>query len=441
MQEYTTVKEFYKHVQDILKALQKILDILGENKLIISFDTGTNGEKLDPVTVYKNQSFGILPVPARTGYDFVGWFLNKYTNSLGVEEFSNEINNLSLVTISGQITLYAKWTPSEIRVRLDAGEGGTVQPETIIVKYDDYFRNADWGSGFPKESKGLPTPTRPQRTLSAWYWIENSHEVPVTNDTRLTTTRPQILSAKWNDKKFTLTYNVGTGNGSLPQVKNISENYICSLSTWNQISSIVSNPGYEFLGWSRTPRSRDILQDYKIEIIKNTTVYAIWDHQKYFIDYYDLANNKIGRQSTPLNVPDYLSSIEDLSGSFTNFNHWNSNIPYANYLKLTDGEMIYNLVESPNVIVNLNASSSPVTGKIKTFTYVGQPKLNYVSGEKITMSGVNFSATLDNGTQLADVNNCIRIYPTVAYVGLRSVLVSLRYNTDVAVIEFFVRCE
>ena len=103
--------------------------------------------------------------------------------------------------------------------------------------------------------------------------------------------------------------------------------------------------------------------------------------------------------------------------------------------------MIYNLTETPGATVKLNAKSTSVTRKIKSFTYSGQPKLHYSSGEKITMAGVTFAATRDNNSALTNVNSCIRIYPTVAYSGLRSVLVSLRYNTDVAVIEFFVRCD
>lgn len=73
----------------------------------ITFDTGTKNISVDPVTVYYDSSYGLLPVPRRVNYDFLGWYdgPGEDANLIFDGEHSSTVINKTI----GDHTLYAKW--------------------------------------------------------------------------------------------------------------------------------------------------------------------------------------------------------------------------------------------------------------------------------------------------------------------------------------------
>jgi uncharacterized repeat protein (TIGR02543 family) len=64
----------------------------------------------DRVEFFSGQEFSIDTVPTREGYSFVGFFLIQGTNE--TQLINADGSGIGLWTITGNVTLYARWTPS-----------------------------------------------------------------------------------------------------------------------------------------------------------------------------------------------------------------------------------------------------------------------------------------------------------------------------------------
>jgi uncharacterized repeat protein (TIGR02543 family) len=116
----------------------------------VSFDVN-GGDPLEKNTlsVKSGDLIGTLPVPARAGSTFDGWFdaLSGGTRYTGGE------------TVTGDLTLYAHWTAGTHIITIDLNGGnllGGGGQNTRIVNYGDPIGT-------------LPTPTRTHYTFDGWY--------------------------------------------------------------------------------------------------------------------------------------------------------------------------------------------------------------------------------------------------------------------------------
>ncbi len=183
----------------------------------VTFDAGEGVVSPDKITVTFGASYKELPELTRTGYTFVGWFTQG--GALVTEE--------SIVTATGDHTLYAVWTADTFTVTFDAN-GGAVSPDEITVTF---------GGTYPK----LPIPTRDGYTFVGWYndekvFVESGDEVEITADIKLT--------AKWTAIGYSITYNLGGGTADNPLNYNIeTETFTLKAPT---------RTGYTFAGWTGT---------------------------------------------------------------------------------------------------------------------------------------------------------------------------------------------
>lgn len=154
---------------------------------------GTVGTKSKNVTIGK--TYGTLPTPTRTGYDFDGW----YTQETGV----TKVTATTSVGTNPPTTLYAHWIAKKYTVTLDAN-GGTVSMAS---------RTATYGSKYP----ALPAPTRTGYTFDGWY-TQKTDGTKVDDNTTVTTAADHTLYAHWHltpaqaPKNVTLTMNPTTGD-------------------------------------------------------------------------------------------------------------------------------------------------------------------------------------------------------------------------------------
>ena len=136
---------------------------------VIRFDA--NGGSVDVNTRVITQAgttYGSLPRPTRSGYDFQGWFTAE----------GSEVTNSTVVTKSQ--TLYARWT-LPITIIFDAN-GGYVNISSKTVS-----QGSPYGD--------LPVPSREGYTFEGWY-TSRSNGSPVTPST--TVTGGQTLYAHWS---------------------------------------------------------------------------------------------------------------------------------------------------------------------------------------------------------------------------------------------------
>ena len=145
---------------------------------------GTVSTKSKNVTIGK--TYGTLPTPTRTGYDFDGW----YTKETG----GTKVTETTTVGTNPPTTLYAHWIAKKYTVTLDAN-GGTVSMAS---------RTATYGSNYP----ALPAPTRTGGyTFDGWY-TQKTGGTKVDDNTTVTTAANHTLYAHWHLTPAQAPYNV-----------------------------------------------------------------------------------------------------------------------------------------------------------------------------------------------------------------------------------------
>jgi len=100
--------------------------------------SGDNATK----TITFNSTYGTLPAPTKTGYNFTGW----YTAANG----GNLITSSTTVTTAGNHTIYAHWSPKTFNVNFYAN-GGSGSMSSMSVTYDSGSKQLT-SNAFKKEN-------------------------------------------------------------------------------------------------------------------------------------------------------------------------------------------------------------------------------------------------------------------------------------------------
>ena len=133
------------------------------------------------VTIGK--TYGTLPTPTRTGYDFDGW----YTKETG----GTKVDKNTTVGTNPPATLYAHWIAKKYLVTLNAN-GGKIDTTSGQVSTKSY--TATYGSKY----NFLPRPIRTGGyNFDGWY-TDQTNGTKVDSDTTVTTAKDHILYAHWS---------------------------------------------------------------------------------------------------------------------------------------------------------------------------------------------------------------------------------------------------
>ena len=195
----------------------------------------------------------------RTGYYFLGW--SKKQGSA-----TAEFKTGSAVTVNGNLTLYAVWSPRKYKITyvMNGGTNNPLNPATYTAADGAIYLAAPWKSGY---------------VFAGWY-----------SDAALTKKTSGIAGGSVNDRKFYAKFT--TGNGT---TRKLSFNSNCkdggpapskmpSAITAKGGSTVtipkvtVTREGYWFLGWAL--RSTETAPRYKsgdkVILSNDTTLYAVW---------------------------------------------------------------------------------------------------------------------------------------------------------------------
>lgn len=144
-----------------------------------------NGGKVSPASkvVTCGKTYGTLPTPTRTGYDFDGW----YTKETG----GTKVDKNTTVGTNPPATLYAHWIAKKYLVTLNAN-GGKIDTTSGQVSTKSY--TATYGSKY----NFLPRPIRTGGyNFDGWY-TDQTNGTKVDSDTTVTTAKDHILYAHWS---------------------------------------------------------------------------------------------------------------------------------------------------------------------------------------------------------------------------------------------------
>jgi uncharacterized repeat protein (TIGR02543 family) len=242
---------------------------------------------------------------SRTNYTFGGW--NTNTSGTGTNYSAD-----SLYTVTGNITLYAKWDDaSTVWTVMFATNGGSPVGDATILKNTAVSRPS-------------PDPAKTGYTFDGWY--TNTGLTAPYNFSSIVTS-DITLYAKSNARTYTVSYNANGGTGT---TANSSHTYDVDR---NLTANGFTYTGYTFAGWART--TTGAVEFTNSQSVKNLTatagstitLYAKWNPITYTVTY----NINNGSGTTPsVQTANYGSNITLPSGSgFSrtsyNFGGWNTN--------------------------------------------------------------------------------------------------------------------
>ncbi len=205
----------------------------------VTFNT-QGGSLPDPVTVFDGETIAEPDDPERTGYTFIGWYVDP--------ECTNPFDFGS--TIGKNYELYAKWEINKYSVTFISNGGSPVAPQT--VEYNSTVSE-------PQE------PTLEGYTFVGWYTDEGLTEeynfaTPVVDDV--------TLYAKWVHR---ITFVLGGGEPNI----DIDVPHGGTAAAPQQDPS---REGYRFTGWYEDPSCTKPFS-FDVTIETNYTLYAGWEEE------------------------------------------------------------------------------------------------------------------------------------------------------------------
>lgn len=205
----------------------------------VTFNT-QGGSLFDPVTVFDGETIEEPDDPERTGYTFIGWYVDpECTNPF---DFSS--------TIGKNYELYAKWEINKYSVTFISNGGLPVAPQT--VEYNSTVSE-------PQE------PTLEGYTFVGWYTDEGLTEeynfaTPVDDDV--------TLYAKWVHR---ITFVLRGGGPNIDPI-DVPHGGTAAAPLYP------SREGYRFTGWYEDPSCTNLFS-FDVTIETNYTLYAGWEEE------------------------------------------------------------------------------------------------------------------------------------------------------------------
>ena len=242
------------------------------NTYTVTFNANGGTGGTTSVTRDYGQTIGTLPMPARAGCAFAGW----WTSASGGTQIS------SSTKVTSNVTYYVHWMAT---VMLNAN-GGTVDTATVV-------RECGQAVGT------LPTPTHTDYNTFAGWWTAASGGTQISASTIVS--GDVTYYARWKNM-YTATFNANGGTGGITK----TQEYGTSLT-----APTVTRTGYTFTGWSPSVPST--------MPAGNTTYTAQWKINQYTVTFD--ANSGTGGKS---GKQDYGSAIvaPTVTREWFNFMGW-----------------------------------------------------------------------------------------------------------------------
>jgi uncharacterized repeat protein (TIGR02543 family) len=212
------------------------------NPNTIKFDS-QGGSSVSAEIVDYDSSIAKPADPTRTGYTFGGWYTEpECTNAWNFETWK----------ITGDMTLYAKWTVNQYTVKFDSQGGSSVSTEIV-----------DYGSSVAKPAD----PTRTGYTFGGWY-MEPSYTNAWDFETGKVVTGDMTLYAKWTANQCTVKFDSQGGSSVSAEIVD----YDSSVAK----PADPTRTGYTFGGWYTESGCTNAWDFANGKVTGDMTLYAKW---------------------------------------------------------------------------------------------------------------------------------------------------------------------
>ena len=337
-----------------------------------------------------------LPKPTKNYYTFAGWYEN--SSFSGAAAYSI---NTSLV--SGNLTLYAKWTPVSYTISYNLN-GGT-NPSNAATSYTY------------ETAVTLPTPTRTGYTFDGWY-TNSSFTGTAYTSIAITSTGNKTFYAKWSLTTYTISYVLNGGSNP----SNAKTSYTYTTATFNLPTP--TRTGYTFDGWyTSSSFSGSPVYSMGKGSYGNKTFYAKWTGNTYYVKF----NPNNGSNVTKTQTFSYGTSHALVANTFTpttgygSFINWNTQAD-GRGTSYSDKQTVSNLTTTKEATVNLYAQ-----WKIDIATN-SNIAVNEIADQTYTGVAITPSVTVKDGT--TDITSSCNIsYSNNTAAGVATVTISAKTGT------------
>jgi uncharacterized repeat protein (TIGR02543 family) len=322
----------------------------------------------------------------RTGYTFAGW--NTASNGSG----TNYTDGQS-VTITGALTLYAKWTADTYTITYNSNGGTSV---------------ADGSYTFAGTGITLPSPTKTGYTLDGWYEASNLSGSALTSP--YSPSQSRTIYAKWTANTQTITYAAGTGGSGNAPTSPLTVSYG---STFTTPSNTYSRTGYTFAGWSDGTNTYAAAATYPSTgtVSGNVTLTATWSANTNTVTF----NSNFGTSTTSTQSITSGASTALTTNAFTRtgytFAGWNTlangtGTAYSNSANVTiyASVTLYAQWSEIQFTVTYNVNSATGSAEKASEVYgISTGALSLPTVGTMTRTGYRFDgwATSNGGTKLS----------------------------------------
>ncbi|MCR5702659.1 MAG: InlB B-repeat-containing protein [Lachnospiraceae bacterium] len=394
------------------------------NNYTVSFDAGDGEDVTDTISVVYGQSYGDLPIASRTGYTLTGWYTAKTGGTL--------VKADSIVELTSDITLYARWTANTYNVSYN-GNGVSLNYGVKKVTYNDlygelktperdgytflgWFTSASGGEEvtatsrvlitdnqtlyahwsvmactvtfdpnggsvrdeikmveYGKQYGTLPVPTLPGSTFVGWY-TSKTGGTQVTDKTTVQQTSDHTIYARWTKNKYTLTFNANGGNVT-PTSKQIEYDV-----AYGELPT-PTKTGYSFDGWhTAISGGTKVTESTKLTQTSAQTIYAHWKANTYTVTYdINADTGSISSTSKQVTYDATYGELETPTRTGYNFDGW-----YDEFGNKISSDSIVNIAKDHSIYASWTAKTVAVTFNPNGGTMSGSRNVDYTYGGNYT---------------------------------------------------------
>lgn len=325
--------------------------------LNVTFDPNGGTVSQSQKSVTYGGTYGTLPTPTRTGYQFEGWT----SGPTGGQVYYAHTR----VTETKNHTLYAYWTVKVPTVTFNAGGGSVSQTSKRAVYGDPYG--------------ALPTPTRTGYTFNGWYTAQTGGN-KVESATKVANGDAHTLYARWTPKTVavTLKYNDGaTADGSL------------NLTYGGKYTGLTAptRAGYAFTGWyAASSGGSRVTADTAVTNANAHTLYARWSRTTYTVTFN--ANGGSAVESRKVNAGDALGALPTSTKAGYTLTGWFSGDTQITKDTVPTGDVTYTAKWTAN---QYKVTFDPNGGKVSQTSITVTSGLTYGTLPTPTRTGYTFN--------------------------------------------------
>ncbi len=309
---------------------------------IVTLDSNGGECDTDNLSFSYNGEYA-LPTPTLKNYVFDGWYNG-----------DTRLNNTGVWTISGDVTLVAKWNPRQNSIE-------------YVLGYPDAVNDAQNPTSYDVEDgtvELLPPTLDGKHTFAGWYTDPNfTEESKITSITSENVTEEMILYAKWNTvSEVTFVTNCD----------DVLENMNIVFGQQYELPSVTKD-NYTFVGWldaNDKPVSASGKWSYEADV----TLTAKWVPTEYQINY--VTNGGSAIDSTYPNKYDATTDFSSMvipspTKEYANFGGWffdkDLTVPFsASELLNYEGVTLYAKWNPIKVTVNYNTDGGNIYNESDT---------------------------------------------------------------------------